>query len=157
MNNFEYIKTLSKDEMTEFIMESMSEAFNIIIDEMCNCWREEEAQATGLDMWREWLSADINDRSDKRMKLWKPNYGEEYYYVVVYNVTWSYFSGIGTRTSLSNDNIEVFPRTWLASDEDFQNLLSLNVFKTEEEAEKKLEEWQALIVENKGFLGKETL
>ena len=91
------------------------------------------------------------------MKLWKPNYGEEYYYVVVYNVTWSYFSGIGTRTSLSNDNIEVFPRTWLASDEDFQNLLSLNVFKTEEEAEKKLEEWQALIVENKGFLRKETL
>lgn len=91
------------------------------------------------------------------MKLWKPNYGEEYYYVVVYNVTWSYFSGIGTRTSLSNDNIEVFPKTWLASDVDFQNLLSLNVFKTEEEAEKKLEEWQALIVENKGFLGKETL
>ena len=26
----------------------------------------------------------VNDRSDKRMKLWKPNYGEEYYYVVVY-------------------------------------------------------------------------
>ena len=37
MNNFEYIKTLSKDEMTEFIMESMSEAFNVIIDEMCSC------------------------------------------------------------------------------------------------------------------------
>lgn len=99
----------------------------------------------------------VNDRSDKRMKLWKPNYGEEYYYVVVYNVTWSYFSGIGTRTSLSNDNIEVFPRTWLASDEDFQNLLSLNVFKTEEEAEKKLEEWQAIIAENKGFLRKEAM
>lgn len=64
MNNFEYIKTLSKDEMTEFIMESMSEAFNIITDEMCNCWRDEEVQATGLDMWKEWLSADINDRSD---------------------------------------------------------------------------------------------
>ena len=30
-------------------------------------------------------------------------------------------------------------------------------FKTEEEAEKKLKEWQALIVENKGFLRKETL
>ena len=55
MNNFEYIKTLSKDEMTEFIMESMSEAFNIITDEMCNCWREQEAQSTGLDMWKEWL------------------------------------------------------------------------------------------------------
>ena len=56
MNNFEYMKTLSKDEMAEFIMESMSEAFNIITDEMCNCWREEEA--TGLDMWKEWLSAE---------------------------------------------------------------------------------------------------
>ena len=58
MNNFEYIKTLSKDEMARFIMKDMSEAFNVIIDEMCNCWREEEAQATELDMWREWLSAE---------------------------------------------------------------------------------------------------
>ena len=58
MNNFEYMKTLSKDEMAKFIMEPMSEAFNIIIDEMCNCWREEEAHATGLNMWEEWLSAE---------------------------------------------------------------------------------------------------
>lgn len=58
MNNFEYIKTLSKDEMAEFIMESMSEAFNIITDEMCSCWREEEAQAIGLDMWRKWLDKE---------------------------------------------------------------------------------------------------
>ena len=55
MNNFEYIKTLSKDEMTEFIMKPMSEAFNVIIDEMCSCWREDEAQSTALDMWRKWL------------------------------------------------------------------------------------------------------
>ena len=58
MNNFEYMKTLSKDEMAEFIMGTMSEASNVVIDEMCSCWREEEAQATGLDMWREWLSAE---------------------------------------------------------------------------------------------------
>ena len=58
MNNFEYIKTLPKDEMAEFIMGTMSEAFNIITDEMCNCWREQEAQSTGLDMWKEWLSAE---------------------------------------------------------------------------------------------------
>lgn len=44
MNNFEYMKTLSKDEMAEFIIESMSEAFNIITDEMCNCWRERKKQ-----------------------------------------------------------------------------------------------------------------
>ena len=58
MNNFEYIKTLSKDEMARFIMKDMFEVFNIITDEMCNCWREEEAKAIGLDMWREWLSAE---------------------------------------------------------------------------------------------------
>lgn len=58
MNNFEYIKTLSKDEMAEFIMGTMSEAFNVIIDEMCNCWRKEEAQSAGLEMWKEWLSAE---------------------------------------------------------------------------------------------------
>ena len=58
MNNFEYIKTLSKDEMAEFIVGAMSEAFNVVIDEMYSCWREEEAQATGLDMWREWLDKE---------------------------------------------------------------------------------------------------
>ena len=63
MTNYEYMKTLSKDEMAKFIMEPMSEAFDVIIDEMCNCWRDKEAQAIGLDMWKEWLSADINDRS----------------------------------------------------------------------------------------------
>ena len=88
------------------------------------------------------------------MKLWKPNYGEEYYYVVVYNVTWSYFSDISTKALLLTDNIEIFPRTWLATNTDFQNLLALNVFRTEEEAKKKLEEWKSMIVENEGFLGK---
>lgn len=37
MNNFEYMKTLSKDEMAEFIMGTMSEAFDVVTDEMCNC------------------------------------------------------------------------------------------------------------------------
>ena len=58
MTNYAYMKTLSKDEMTEFIMGTMSEAFNIITDEMCNCWREQEAQSTGLDMWKKWLSSE---------------------------------------------------------------------------------------------------
>ena len=58
MNNFEDMKTLAKDEMAKFIMEPMSEAFNVVIDEMCSCWREEEAKAIGLDMWKEWLSAE---------------------------------------------------------------------------------------------------
>ena len=58
MNNFEYIKILSKDEMAEFIMGVMSEAFDVITYEMCNCWREEEAKAIGLDMWRKWLDKE---------------------------------------------------------------------------------------------------
>ena len=44
--------------MARFIVESMSEAFNVVIDEMCSCWREEEAQVIGLDMWEQWLSAE---------------------------------------------------------------------------------------------------
>ena len=58
MNNFEYMKTLSKDEMAEFILGAMSEAFDVITYEMCSCWREEEAKAIGLDMWEQWLSAE---------------------------------------------------------------------------------------------------
>ena len=58
MNNFEYIKTLSKDEMARFIMKDMFEVFNEITDEMINYWREDEAQATGLDMWRKWLDKE---------------------------------------------------------------------------------------------------
>ena len=58
MNNYEYMKTLSKDEMAKFIMKPISEAFDVITDEMCNCWRDEEAQTIGLDMWKEWLSAE---------------------------------------------------------------------------------------------------
>ena len=41
----------------EFII-AIAGAFDVIIDEMCNCWRDKEAQATGLDMWKEWLSAE---------------------------------------------------------------------------------------------------
>ena len=36
-------------------MGTMSEAFDVVTDEMCNCWRDEEAKAIGLDMWKEWL------------------------------------------------------------------------------------------------------
>lgn len=88
------------------------------------------------------------------MKLWKPNYGEKYYFVDVYNVTLLHFSGISTKALLLTDNIEIFPRTWLATNTDFRNLLALNVFRTEEEAKKKLKEWKSIIVENEGFLGK---
>lgn len=42
-------------------------------------------------------------------------------------------------------------RTWNASKEDYERLLSLNVFATYEEAEKKLQEWQETIEKNGGF------
>lgn len=58
MNNFEYIKTLSKDEMARFIMKDMFEVFNEITDEMINYWREDEAQSAGLEMCEEWLSEE---------------------------------------------------------------------------------------------------
>lgn len=58
MNNFEYIKTLSKDEMVEFIMKDMVEVFDEITDELCNYWREDEAQSAELEMWREWLDKE---------------------------------------------------------------------------------------------------
>ena len=58
MNNFEYMKTLSKDEMAEFIVGAMSEVFNEITDEMINYWREDEAQSAGLEMCEEWLSEE---------------------------------------------------------------------------------------------------
>ena len=61
MTNFEYIKTLSENEMLKFITETMFETFNEITYEMCSYWREEEAQAAALDMWKEWLSEEHND------------------------------------------------------------------------------------------------
>lgn len=58
MNNFEYMRTLTKDELVKFLMEDMSEIFNEITDELCNYWREDEAQTAELEMWEEWLSEE---------------------------------------------------------------------------------------------------
>lgn len=58
MNNFEYMRTLTKDELVKFLMEDMSEIFNEITDELCNYWREDEAQTAEFEMWEEWLSEE---------------------------------------------------------------------------------------------------
>lgn len=55
MTNYEYIKTLPKDKMPEFIIDSMSEIFDTAIEESINCWRDDEARAAELDVWRKWL------------------------------------------------------------------------------------------------------
>lgn len=62
MTNFEYIKTLSENEMLKFITETMFETFNEITYEMCSYWREEEAQAAELDMWKKWLSEEHKEK-----------------------------------------------------------------------------------------------
>ncbi len=58
MNNFEYMRTLTKDELVKFLMEDVSEVFDEITDEMINYWREDEAQSAELEMWEEWLSEE---------------------------------------------------------------------------------------------------
>lgn len=59
MTNYEYIRTLSKDKMPEFIIDSMSEVFNTAIEESINCWRDDEARAAELDVWRKWLDQEM--------------------------------------------------------------------------------------------------
>ena len=97
------------------------------------------------------------------MKLWKPKNGEKYYCVSVEDVAYLYYEShddispyfIGydenTKPFLCGDSVQIMQRTWNASKEDYERLLSLNVFATYEEAEKKLQEWQETIEKNGGF------
>ena len=59
MTNYEYIKTLPKDKMPEFIIDTMSGVFDTAIEESINCWRDDEARAAELDVWREWLNQEV--------------------------------------------------------------------------------------------------
>ena len=97
------------------------------------------------------------------MKLWKPKNGKKYYCVSVTDIAYLYYEShddvspyfIGydenTKPLLCGDSIQIMQRTWNASKEDYERLLSLNVFATYEEAEKKLQELQETIEENGGF------
>lgn len=62
MTNFEYIKTLSEDEMLKFITETMFETFNEITDEIYSHWRGEEEQIVTLYMWKKWLSEEHKEK-----------------------------------------------------------------------------------------------
>lgn len=55
MTNYEYIKTLSQDELVTFIMNDMTIAANDILDEIVRCWSDEQ-NSTEIRMWKNWLN-----------------------------------------------------------------------------------------------------
>ena len=83
------------------------------------------------------------------MNLWKPSHYKGYYYISVEVVAYSF--GETAKPFLSNNSVKIMFKLWTASREDYERLLSLNVFATYEEAEKKLHEWQDIIERNGGF------
>lgn len=56
MTNYEYIKTLSQDELVLFIMNDMTMATNDILDEIIRCWSDDERSSTEIRMWKNWLN-----------------------------------------------------------------------------------------------------
>lgn len=85
------------------------------------------------------------------MNLWKPKNGEKYYCVSVESI--AYFHDDETaKPFLCTNSIKIMFKLWTANREDYERLLSLNVFATYKEAEKKLQEWQETIEKNGGFL-----
>jgi hypothetical protein len=56
MTNYEYIKTLSQDELVLFIMNDMTMAANDILDEIIRCWSDDERSSTEIRMWKNWLN-----------------------------------------------------------------------------------------------------
>lgn len=71
------------------------------------------------------------------MKLWKPNYGEEYYCVEVYFgdlLILTRDKHISRKTILEQ-SIDIYHLRWGERNQDYANLLNKNVFKTEKEAE----------------------
>lgn len=84
------------------------------------------------------------------MNLWKPKHYKGYYFISVEFI--DYFYGDETaKPFLCDNSIKIMFKLWTASREDYERLLSLNVFATHEEAEKKLQEWQDIIEKNGGF------
>ncbi len=56
MTNYEYIKTLSQDELVVFIMNELTMAFKDILDETIRCWSDDKRSSTELEMWKNWLN-----------------------------------------------------------------------------------------------------
>ena len=100
------------------------------------------------------------------MKLWKPKNGKKYYCVSVTDIAYLYYEShddvspyfIGydenTKPLLCGDSVQIIQRTWNASKEDYERLLSLNVFATYEEAEKSCRNGRKLLRKTEDFLNK---
>lgn len=56
MTNYEYIKTLSQDELVTFIMNEVTIVSNDILDESIRCWSDDERSSTEIRMWKNWLN-----------------------------------------------------------------------------------------------------
>ena len=65
MTNFEYIKTLPKNEMAKFIINNMTEVFDKVMNETILCWREDEARAVELKAWEKWLNEEHKDETER--------------------------------------------------------------------------------------------
>lgn len=62
MTNYGYIKTLSQDELVTFIMNDMTMASNDILDESIRCWSDDEQSSTELEMWKNWLNKQHEEK-----------------------------------------------------------------------------------------------
>lgn len=56
MTNYEYLKTLSQDELVLFIMNDMAMAYDDILDESVRYWNDDEQNLTEIRMWKNWLN-----------------------------------------------------------------------------------------------------
>lgn len=54
MTNYEYIKTLSQDEMIQFIVKEMSMVFEDVIDESTRAWKHWDLVESRI--WKKWLN-----------------------------------------------------------------------------------------------------
>lgn len=62
MTNYEYIKTLSQDELVLFIINDMTMASNDILDESIRCWSDDERSSTETRMWKNWLNEQHEEK-----------------------------------------------------------------------------------------------
>lgn len=61
MTNYEYIKTLSQDEMIQFIVKEMSMVFEDVIDESTRAWKNWDSVESRI--WKKWLNEQHEESS----------------------------------------------------------------------------------------------
>ncbi len=61
MTNYEYIKTLSQDEMIQFIVKEMSMVFHDVIDARTHAWKDWDSVESRI--WKKWLNEQYEESS----------------------------------------------------------------------------------------------